>query len=377
MKQQIFNYLKNISGWTTRRKILCFAVDDYGNIYLNSKESYLNLKERGVRLDGRFGHLDALDNREDFEQLYEVLDSVKDVNSKPANFTTYALPCNINFEKILKDSEKFEYELLPETYLKVSSEQKAYEGAWELLQEGINSHLITPQFHGREHLNVELFENLLSQKKSDLLINLENKSFAGLPKQESRPTVAYNQAFAFWHESEVELHKKIIKDGLNCFKEVYGFRSKTFTPPAQQLHPKLFSFIEEQGIKAIDKPRYTKRHLGQNKFQHEFNTLGIGKTDNHVTIVRNAVFEPNSNKNINWVDFTFKQVQAAFRMQKPAIISSHRVNFCGHISTENRKESLLLLKALLCKIVEQYPDVEFLSVDQLVEEIITTSSAKL
>ena len=40
-------------------------------------------------------------------------------------------------------------------------------------------------------------------------------------------------------------------------------------------------------------------------------------------------FEPSEPRGFNWVDYTFKQVEAAFRMGKPANISSHRVNFFG------------------------------------------------
>jgi hypothetical protein len=82
-------------------------------------------------------------------------------------------------------------------------------------------------------------------------------------------------------------------------------------------------------------------------------------------LVRNVVFEPTHNRGFNWVDFTFKQVEAAFRMNKPANISSHRVNYCGHINEENRKVGLTALKQLLDKIVKRWPEVEFISADQL------------
>ena len=82
-------------------------------------------------------------------------------------------------------------------------------------------------------------------------------------------------------------------------------------------------------------------------------------------MVRNCVFEPTHKSGIDWVGYTLKQIEAAFRMNKPAIISSHRVNFCGHIDSENRKKGLNSLKELLKKIVNRYPDVEFLTSTQL------------
>lgn len=43
------------------------------------------------------------------------------------------------------------------------------------------------------------------------------------------------------------------------------------------------------------------------------------------------------------------------------------MNFCGHIDPENRKKGLSALKTLLEKVVKKWPDVEFVSVDEVVE----------
>ena len=51
------------------------------------------------------------------------------------------------------------------------------------------------------------------------------------------------------------------------------------------------------------------------------------KLDNGlVHIVRNVVFEPTRNPNFNVEDFAM-QIEVAFRLKKPANISSHRVKF--------------------------------------------------
>jgi hypothetical protein len=59
------------------------------------------------------------------------------------------------------------------------------------------------------------------------------------------------------------------------------------------------------------------------------------------------------------------RIETAFRYYKPAIISSHRVNFIGAIVPDNRNKNLMLLKQLLFEIVKKWPDVEFMSSDQL------------
>ena len=67
------------------------------------------------------------------------------------------------------------------------------------------------------------------------------------------------------------------------------------------------------------------------------------------------------------MQFTLKQIEAAFFWGKPAIVSSHRVNFCGHIDPENRKKGLIALDTLLNKVVNKWPDIEFVSIDELVK----------
>jgi len=88
-----------------------------------------------------------------------------------------------------------------------------------------------------------------------------------------------------------------------------------------------------------------------------------------VHIVRNVVFEPTRDPNFNAEDFAMRQIEVAFRMKKPANISSHRVNFSGHISPVNRTMGLAALKGLLDKIVARWPEVEFISAGELAKMI--------
>jgi len=56
-------------------------------------------------------------------------------------------------------------------------------------------------------------------------------------------------------------------------------------------------------------------------------------------------------------------------MKKPALISSHRLNYIGYIDENNRKKNLRQLKTLLSEVIKRWPDVEFLTSDQLGETI--------
>lgn len=365
----IFMNLKNAIGWKTNRKVVVFSVDDYGNVRLNSKEARANMDAAGMKIYSRFDALDTLETKQDLEQLFEVLSSVKDKNGNPAVFTPFALPCNINFEQMeSEDYKQFHFETLPETYQKLAQQQpEAYTGAWNLWQEGIRKGYLKPQFHGREHLNLHVFNDKLKKRDSELLTALKNKSYTSI-SDDDYPTMSAFAAFDFWDVKENESLSPMVEEGLQLFEKVYGYQSNYCTPPVYNIHQSLFKTLRENGIKFIDLGLVRKEHQGLNQYKKSINYIGKN-IEGLSVMVRNIVFEPTEDRGIDWVDFTLKQIETAFRWNKPAIISSHRVNFCGHIDPKNREQGLATLKKLLEAIVQKWPDVEFMSADEMAETI--------
>jgi len=80
---------------------------------------------------------------------------------------------------------------------------------------------------------------------------------------------------------------------------------------------------------------------------------------------RNATFEPSRDPSFDWVNSCMAEIKIAFRWGKPAVINSHRVNYIGSIFEENRENGLKLLQNLLQAILKEWPEVEFISSDQL------------
>lgn len=364
MKQLLANHLKNIQGKKLNKKLLAFAVDDYGNVRLHSRDAREKLESAGVNLMNRFDQFDALDTTDDYHALYETLANVKDLYGRHPIFTTYAMSCNIDFRQTLIEN-RYVSQTLQDTYSELALTDEAFKGAYELLLEGIDQKFLKPQFHGREHLNIKLLNELLQQKDIFLIKNLELKSLAGIQPIDKWPTIQFNEAFSFWDEADIEHHKEILRDGLKVFKQQYGYASTTFTPPALQLHPSLITYVSTLGINGVDKNRKGNVHTGFGKYITERNQLADQEVDGTIKVVRNCVFEPND-RDLSWADYTFKQIEAAFFWGKPAIVSSHRVNFCGHIDESNRKKGLEELQKLLSKVVKRWPEIEFVSVDEIV-----------
>ena len=366
MKQIIVNHLKNTIGWKTNRKIVVFAIDDYGNVRVDSKKARENMDKAGLKTRSRFDLFDALETRKDLEMLLDALSSVKDKHDQSAVFTPYSLPCNINFEQMADEGyRQYLYELLPQTFEKLSAnDPKSYEGAWDLWREGISKQLLAPQFHGREHLNLKVFEEKLLQNDQELLSALKNRSYTSI-SHSGYQSINYTAAFDFYQEKENYRLQEIIVDGLNCFEQVFGFRATNFMPPTSKIHPMNFQTLVENGIRYIDTGQFHSQHLGNNNYQKTFNYTGKTNKNSLTCIVRNVVFEPTEERGIDWVNFTFRQIEAAFRMSSPAIISSHRVNFCGHIEPRNREKGINALKKLLKLVVRRWPEVEFMSGSKL------------
>ena len=374
MKRVLIDNLKNIAGWRTREKLVVIAVDDYGNVRLDSAAARDKLEGAGVDVINRFDRLDSLETRQDLEALFGVLSSVSDARGRPAVMTPYALCANPDIEAIRERPDRYAYELLPRTFDRLSDRQPdAYRGAWALWREGIEKRFLRPQFHGREHFNVGLLERKLKTRDRTLMTNLENNSLAAIGDEPSMPGVGFTHAFGVWDRAEVARHGEIIESGLSLFEEVFGFASTTFTPPALQLHPDLYALVESLGVRAIDKPLRCVRRIDRDTMRREWNTLGIARGQHHVSIVRNVVFEPTRDLRFDSVRLALEQAAAAFRWGKPAIISTHRVNFCGHIEEENRKHGLDALKRLLEGIVQRWPEVHFVGADDLADKVLESA----
>ena len=364
----IRNHLKNVPGWRTKNKFVLFSVDDYGSVRVNSLGALDALKAKGVVSNQRFDKLDALEGREDLRLLFETLSSVQDKNGQPACFSPYSLPCNINFEAIREsDFKTYAYEDVADTFTKLAAVQEEYKGAWDMWQYGLDNGYLKPEFHGREHMNVSIFEELLALGNSELKTLINHNSYITIPAHKSYPH-GWSAAFAYRQEQEIERFAEIITTGIEAFKRNYGIMPVSFTPPAQHFPPQLDSEILNWGFKAMDRPYRQTRKISETaskSFTHKQEQLENGL----IQVVRNVVFEPTDDRGFDWVDYSFKQVEAAFRMHKPANISSHRVNFSGNIDSKNREKGLLALKELLKRITTKWPDVQFISVNELVEEI--------
>jgi hypothetical protein len=365
MITSVFKNLRNIPGWSTNRKIVIIESDDWGSIRMPSREVYKKLLTEGLGLnsgDGkRYSMYDSIETSADLQFLFQTLHSFKDIHDSSAVFTVVAVVANPDFEKIRENGfQKYVYEPFPETC-------KKYNGCgntFQLYKEGIENRIFVPQFHGREHLNVPVWMKALQTKNTETHLAFNEGMWAFVPKQNLWEGLEYEAAFQLSDISELETHKEILKEGLALFEILFGYRADYFVPPNGHINNELNTTCFEEGIKFRSSAKIQIEPAGNGIIKKKIHWLGQMEKSGIRYITRNCFFEPSSGGK-DWVDSCLNDIKIAFRWHKPAIISSHRVNYIGAHDATNRNNGLKQLNMLLSSVKKNWPEVEFMSTSQL------------
>ena len=196
---------------------------------------------------------------------------------------------------------------------------------------------------------IEQVKKLLHQVKKSELENFENMV---LPENKSVIEII-----------DIEKDSDKLIEGLNLFEQMFKFRSKTFIAPCYTWSPLHEEALYRGGVSHIQGLSLQQVPYSKPKFHY----MGMKNRLGQKYLVRNAFFEPVSDSNA--VENCLQRISNAFLWHTPAIVSVHRVNFCGEIFENNRTENLKKFDRLLSEIVKRWPDVEFMSSAQLAEII--------
>ena len=310
-----------------------------------------------------YDRVDCLENRGDLEALFNVLVDCRNASGVYPRFTLNTVLGNPDFDAI-RDSkyQRFVHETLFDSYLHCHGED--LRPVWiQAMDEGI----IRPQFHGREHLNVGLWLKDLRAGHSETRTAFEHGYFGHTTKTSS-PRQS-NYLAAFWPQSQghVEDIKDIVEDGLNLFERQFGYRSRSFIPCNYVLPEALEAHTASIGVELIQGQR------GQLRPASNGSTVSVrrsytGERNEYGQFysVRNVKFEPFEDPSRDWVASAMKEIKSAFFWGTPAVVSTHRVNYVSGMDIEHRDRNLRLLDTLLRRILATWPDVEFVSSDELI-----------
>jgi hypothetical protein len=374
IKTKISNNLINIPGWKTNRKIIVIESDDWGSIRMPSKEIYSQFLKLGIRVDNDpYCRYDCLASKQDLELLFEVLFKFRDNNGRNPIITANSVLTNPDFKKIREsDFSQYYYE----TFLETLKRSELHNKSFELWKEGINAGVFRPQFHGREHLNIDKWMSNLRAGHSIIRTAFDLGTF-GLTQNVDKSIENCMGAFKSSDIQSINTYNSILSEGLSLFQDFFGYKSLSFIAPQYTWHPSLEDCLKTNGVKYLQGMVVQKIPLDNgNNFKFKRNNfLGTYSKNGLMYLMRNSYFEPSINPNIDWVDYCLERIKIAFKWHKPVIISMHRLNFIGVIDSSNRDRNLRLLFELLNNILKYYPDAEFFSSDEL-GELISSEQKK-
>lgn len=363
LKSTFSRNITNARGWKTNRKILVIESDDWGSIRMPGKKIYSQLKETRIGKSlSLFDSLDSLERREDFQKMLELADEFRDSKNNPLVITLNTIMQNPNFQKI-KETGYNEFHGISffQSYQDYYGEN--LEDLWKM---GNEEKLIKPQFHAREHLNEFLWLKDLREGNKDARIAFDHCFFALKTTTSSKLRSHYLAAYFSETEEEYQQVRRNTIEGLEMFEKIFGFSSKSFIACNYTWPKELEKVLSENGVKSIQSQfgnNITDFKNGIRRTKRFY--TGKKNKSNQVFTVRNVVFEPFMDPGRNWVDSAMKEIENAFLWKKPAIISTHRINFAGEMNAGIRDNNLMLLKGLITRVLKKYPDIEFMSSDQL------------
>lgn len=354
----------NARGWRTRRRLLVLDSDDWGSVRMPDQRVKARLLAAGLRVDQcPYMSLDSLASADDLQALFGLLRGVRDRHGQHPVLTANCVMANPDFEAIRRNGfATYYFELFTETLKRYPG----CESSFKLWQQGMADGLFKPQFHGREHLNVARWMRALKEG-----VKVVHRAFDlgvfGISRQlSSELPSSLLEAYAVDTPDDVAAVDAIIAEGLSLFKMLFGCSPQSFIAPNYVWSSSNERIASAQGVLFIKGQRRQVLPIYQGTrsrlvthYTGEENALG-----QHY-LVRNSFFEPALYPGKDSSGSCLTQIAAAFALGKPAIVCSHRLNFIGGLREENRCRNLEMLGVVLKTVLKRWPDVEFVSSDQL------------
>lgn len=357
-KASFYAHKTNLKGKRLKGRFLIIESDDWGAIRTPSRKVLAAFEQRGLGLGNSIYKNDSLASNEDLEQLFNLLHSLKDSRGNSLKITANVIMANPDFEKIKAAGFKqFYFEDFRKTLMRYPNHDQSF-SKWK---QAIEAGIFVPQFHGREHLQYKRWLKVLQSGNEDALYCFDNgATYSG------KDDYSFMEAYDWDVRADITEQTNTVEEGLTMFEGVFGFSSKSFIAPCYNWDPALEPVLKKKGVRLIQGIRNQLIPTGTfnqyNRVPHYFgevNAEGLKYT------VRNCFLEPSQLPAKDWVDSCLAQIQSAFLWNKPAVICSHRVNYIGCIDQQNSYRGLKDLEQLIKTVLVKWPDVAFISTDQL------------
>lgn len=364
-KSKLAQLYSNFKSWKSNQKIIVFESDDWGSIRIpNHKPSQSPTFQGIIDSNNAYNQFDCLESADDVSALLEMLSSKKNDRGQLPKFTLNSVVANPDFDKIKAGKfNTYFWQSIRDTYEEYYPSQKVL----EVHLQGIKENLIVHQFHGREHLNVPLWMSCLNDNNTIIRQGFEEKLWS-IARSKSGIKGELQASFGAYSTVNHMFYEEMLESGLAHFEALFGYRSKTFIATNYIWPNKLNSTLARYGIEGLQGAFYQQEYADGN-FQKKVHFTGEMNSIGQYHLVRNCVFEPTLQPKLDSVRTCLRQIQNAFFWNAPAIVVTHRLNYIGELNQANRRDNLNSLKELLSAINKKWPDVQFMTSDELILKI--------
>lgn len=358
LKQTIKKHLINCRGPRISDKLVVFESDDWGSIRIPSQEARQELlKEDLIKESDPFSKYDTLETAEDYYALYDVFCHYRDRDGNHPVLTANVIMNNPDFDRIAESKFDNYYN---ESFLQTYKREQTGGDAFSALQEGIKRGMIYPQFHGSEHLNVTRWMKFLQQDNERYHFAFKRRCFSIDEVSSENRRGNLMAAYDYDNDHELDYIKKSISSGLAQFEKVFGVKSGTTVAPCFVWDTQVEKVLKENQVMALQGSFVQNFPVPGQVFQTQRRYSGQLNSVGQRYFVRNGLFEPSISSNVDWVNKCMESIAIAFKWGKPAIIGTHRINFCSRLDEPQRNKNLKNIKELLKKMLERWPEIEFL-----------------
>lgn len=360
-------------------KPVVFHSDDWGCCGicpdLDAADKLLPLFAKIYEKKAKFLVKQTLENPEDLDRLFSVLEKYEDHRGKHPTFQAAYIVANPDYEKIAQSGFEKYYDLtipeVPKRWQRGDFVAKA--------KEGIKKGVWLPTYHGNAHFDPELWLKRLCNNEEARRTFRES---CYLGERDLHYCCLYGK-------NTIDYQRESVRKGIKRFQRIFGFRPYSTIAPSYIWELETEKLFAEAGIKVIQgknlqqiKPNLWHRIEGKIinmlGYRHALKLWQIKTGDKNLAynicyLPRNIYFEPLGQKDESIVLQTYNQIKQVWERNEPAVIITHRINY-AFLAPEAVETNLKYLNKLLNLLINREKDVAFMT-DREVIELCQKSSS--
>lgn len=333
LRKKIQRETRNLSHVKFEEPILVFESDDWGMERKPASHVIQKFAEPGEWAD------EQTESIEDLRSLYETLIKYRDAHGRPACFTANFIMANPDFDRIEEDSFQQYYDLTLDTSLPEAM-RKQYLA-------GIDQKCFSPQYHGRKHFWADSWLKDLRENVRGSRELFDERCHGGLSLLQGEGW-RYHSEYVDWKSGNTPTEEMIydsMKQDLDIFEKLFGFRSLSVIPPHYIFTPDVEKAWRRLGIRYIQGAGYRLLRKTNGSKQTKSHYLGEKSPQDLIYSIRTVKFDPRPSRPKHHWQSALEQIETAFKRGVPAIIDTHRINYTGKFREEGMRQLDALLQA--------------------------------